>query len=130
MQADARDQPLARFEDFVLDIRTGELRKADGKRIRLPEQSFQILTMLLERPGKVVGREEIRKRLWPNNTVVEFEHSISAALNRLRHALADNASDPRLIETLARRGYRWMRSVEWVEADPAQVETPVLPPPT
>jgi DNA-binding winged helix-turn-helix (wHTH) protein len=76
MPGDARRQPFARFEDFVLDSRTGELCKSDGKTIRFPEQSFQILTMLLERPGEVVGREEIRKRLWPNNTVVEFEHSI------------------------------------------------------
>ena len=119
MPTDARGQPLARFEDFVLDIRTGELCKADGKTIRLPEQSFQILTMLLERPGEVVSREEIRKRLWPNDTVVEFEHSISAAMNRLRQALGDNAGEPRYIETLARRGYRWMRSVEWVDASPA-----------
>src|SRR5271157_319442 len=116
MPADARGQPLARFEDFMLDIRTGELCKEGGKRIRLPEQSLQILTMLLEQPGEVVGREEIRKRLWPNDTVVEFEHSISAAMNRLRQALGDSASQPRYIETLARRGYRWMRSVEWVEA--------------
>jgi serine/threonine protein kinase len=116
MSADARPRPLAQFEDFVLDIRTGELCKTDGKAIRFPEQSFQILTMLLERPGEVVGREEIRKRLWPNNTVVEFEHSISAAMNRLRQALGDNAGEPRYVETLARRGYRWMLSVEWVEA--------------
>ena len=118
MPADARPRPLAQFEDFVLDIRTGELCKADGKAIRIPEQSFQILTMLLERPGEVVGREEIRKRLWPNNTVVEFEHSISAAMNRLRQALGDNAAEPRFVETLARRGYRWMQSVEWVDAGP------------
>ena len=74
MQTDARGQPLARFEDFVLDTRTGELCKEGGRSIRLPEQSFQILTMLLEHPGEVVSREEIRRRLWPNDTVVEFEH--------------------------------------------------------
>ena len=123
MHADARGHPLARFEDFVLDIRTGELCKQGGKSIRLPEQSFQILTMLLDHPGEVVGREEIRKRLWPKDTVVEFEHSISAAMNRLRQALGDSAGDPSYIETLARRGYRWMRSVEWVDASPALPET-------
>jgi serine/threonine protein kinase/Tol biopolymer transport system component len=123
MPADARRQPLARFDDFVLDLRTGELCKADGKTIRFPEQSFQILTMLLERPREIVGREEIRKRLWPNDTVVEFEHSISAAMNRLRQALGDNAGEPRYIETLARRGYRWMRSVEWVDAAPQTYAT-------
>ena len=125
MPADARPRPLAQFEDFVLDIRTGELCKTDGKTTRFPEQSFQILTMLLERPGEVVGRDEIRKRLWPNNTVVEFEHSISAAMNRLRQALGDNAVKPRYVETLARRGYRWMLSVEWVEADPAPLDAKV-----
>jgi DNA-binding winged helix-turn-helix (wHTH) protein len=99
----------------VLNIRTGELCRDKSKATRLPEQSFQILAMLLERPGEVVGREEIRRRLWPNDTVVEFEHSISAAMNRLRQALGDSAGNPIYIETLARRGYRWMRSVEWVD---------------
>ncbi|WP_433965010.1 protein kinase domain-containing protein [Tunturiibacter gelidiferens] len=113
MQLGARGRSFSKFDDFVLDIRTGELSKAGGQSIRLPEQSFQILTMLLERPGDVESREEIRKRLWPNDTVVEFEHSISAAMNRLRQALGDSASDPSYIETLARRGYRWMRLVEW-----------------
>jgi serine/threonine protein kinase len=115
MEGDARGQPFARFEDFVLDLGTGELRKAGEKSLRLPEQSFQILTMLLEHPGEVVSREKIRKRLWPNDTVVEFEHSINAAMNKLRQALGDSAGDPRYIETLAGRGYRWMRSVEWVD---------------
>ena len=93
-------------------MRTGELRHDSGTVLRLPEQPFQILAMLLERPGEVVSREEIRKRLWPNDTVVEFEHSISAAMNRLRQALGDSATEATYIETLARRGYRWMRSVE------------------
>jgi serine/threonine protein kinase/Tol biopolymer transport system component len=125
---------LARFEEFVLNLRTGELCHDDGKVIRLREQSFQILVMLLERPGEVVGREELRTRLWPNDTVVEFEHSISAAMNRLRQALGDSATDPTYIETLARRGYRWMRSVEWVDNDknliPAEESPgpPALPP--
>jgi DNA-binding winged helix-turn-helix (wHTH) protein len=72
--------------------------------------------MLLDHPGEVVSREEIRKRLWPNDTVVEFEHSISAAMSRLRQALGESADHPRYIETFARRGYRWMCSVEWMEA--------------
>jgi serine/threonine protein kinase len=83
--------------------------------------------MLLEHPGEVVSREEIRRRLWPNDTVVEFEHSISAAMNRLRQALGDSAGDPSYIETLARRGYRWMRSVEWVDAGPAPLEILAAP---
>ena len=79
-----------RFEGFELDLRTGELRPDTGKIIRLPEQSFQILTMLLESAGEVVSREQIRKRLWPNDTIVEFEHSISAAMRRVREALNDS----------------------------------------
>ena len=110
MQVGAKKNFLARFKEFVLDLRTGELCHDSGRVIRLPEQAFQILVMLLESPGEVVSREEIRKRLWPNDTVVEFEHSISAAMNRLRQALGDSASDPTYIETLARRGYRWNAS--------------------
>jgi DNA-binding winged helix-turn-helix (wHTH) protein len=129
MQIGARRHSRARFEEFVLDMRTGELCHDSGKVIRLPEQPFQILAMLLERPGGVVSREEIRKRLWPNDTIVEFEHSISAAMNRLRQALGDNAGDPTYIETLARRGYRWMRSVEWIDNGdrPAAVEALASP---
>ena len=103
---------LVRFEAFELDLRAGELRKDGAKPIRLPEQPFRILTMLLEHPGEVVTREEIRKKLWPNDTIVEFEHSISAAMNRLRQALGDSADNPRYIETLARRGYRFICPVD------------------
>ncbi len=108
-----------RFEDFELDLLAGELHPLDGtngrKTIRLAEQPLLILTMLLERPGQLVTREEIRQRLWPNDTLVEFEHSISAAMNHLRQALEDSAENPHFIETLARRGYRWMVPVEWPE---------------
>jgi eukaryotic-like serine/threonine-protein kinase len=99
-----------RFGSFELDLRVGELRK-EGRRIRLQEQPFQILRMLLESPGEVVSREEIRKRLWPDDTVVEFDHSINAAVKRLRDALRDSAERPRYIETLARRGYRFIAEV-------------------
>jgi serine/threonine protein kinase len=108
-------QNLARFEGFELDLRAGELRQEGGKTVRLSEQPFRILVMLLERPGEVVTREELRKKLWPNDTIVEFEHSISAAMNRLRQALGDSADNPHYIETLARRGYRWKIPVEWRE---------------
>jgi len=107
------------FEGFEFDLRSGELRQNTGKIVRLPEQPFQILVMLLEHQGDVVGRDEIRQRLWPNDTIVEFEHSISAAMNRLRQALGDSADNPHYVETLARRGYRWMVAVEWVEGSPA-----------
>jgi len=102
--------PSFRFGDFELDLRAGELRK-HGLRIRLQEQPLQILVELLEHPGEVVLREEIRERLWPNNTVVEFDHSINAAVKRLRDALQDSAETPRYVETLARRGYRFIASV-------------------
>src|SRR5258708_39830570 len=108
-----RSPHLARFKDFELDLRAGELRQDSGETVRLAEQPFQILLALLERPGEVVLREEVRKRLWPNDTIVEFEHSINAAMNRLRQALDDSADKPRYIETLARRGYRWRVPVEW-----------------
>src|SRR5260370_33335039 len=117
-------QGLARFSNFELDLRAGELRQNGGETVRLAEQPFQILLALLERPGEVVLREEVRKRLWPNDTIVEFEHSINAAMNRLRQALDDSADHPRYIETLARRGYRWMVSVEGMEVGPTSDVTP------
>ena len=107
---------LVRFGAFELDLRARELRKA-GLNTGLPEQSIKILALLLETPGEVVLREEIRKKLWPNDTVVEFDHSINAAIKRLRQALGDPAEAPQYIETLARRGYRWKIPVEWVKAE-------------
>ena len=120
---------LVRFEAFELDLRAGELRKDGAKPIRLPEQPFRILTMLLEHPGEVVTREEIRKKLWPNDTIVEFEHSISAAMNLLRQALGDSADNPRYIETLARRGYRFICPVDVGAglAPPSPHDAPALP---
>jgi Tol biopolymer transport system component/DNA-binding winged helix-turn-helix (wHTH) protein len=119
-----RSPRLVRFEGFQLDLRAGELRPDAGKTLRLSEQPFRILTMLLEHPGEVLTREEICRELWPDNTIVEFEHSINAAMNRLRQALGDSADDPHYIETLARRGYRWMVSVERMEVGPTSDVTP------
>jgi Tol biopolymer transport system component/DNA-binding winged helix-turn-helix (wHTH) protein len=119
-----RSPRLVRFEGFQLDQRAGELRPDAGKTLRLSEQPFRILIMLLEHPGEVLTREEIRKELWPDNTIVEFEHSINAAMNRLRQALGDSADHPRYIETLARRGYRWMVSVEGMEVGPTSDSSP------
>jgi eukaryotic-like serine/threonine-protein kinase len=113
----AEPSRLIRFESFEVNLRSGELRRA-GERVRLPEQSFQILAILLECPGEVVMRQEIQKRLWPNDTVVEFENSINAAVKRLRLALEDSADEPRYVETMARRGYRWMVPVECIDSDP------------
>jgi serine/threonine protein kinase len=112
-----------RFGLFQLDPLAGELHKS-GRKILLQEQPFQVLLMLLEHRGEVVTREEIRKRLWPNDTIVEFEHSISSAMNRLRQALADSADNPHYIETVARRGYRLMVQVEWAGAAQSAEQTP------
>jgi serine/threonine protein kinase len=106
---------VVHFADFRLDLRAGELHRVGGKPVRLPDQPFRILRALLEHPGQVVTREEIRRCLWPNDTIVEFDHSISAAMNRLRQALGDSAEKPRFIETLARRGYRFMVPVQFEE---------------
>src|ERR1700746_853068 len=114
MKEAGQSSQLIRFETFEVNLSTGELCKS-GDRIRLPEQSFQILAMLLEHPGQLVMRGDIRKRLWPNDTIVEFENSINAAVKRLRIALGDPADQPRYIETLARRGYRWLVPVVRVE---------------
>jgi eukaryotic-like serine/threonine-protein kinase len=116
---------LARFGVFELDLRARELRKA-GLSTGLPEQSIKILALLLEKPGDVVLREEIRKKLWPNDTVVEFDHSINAAIKRLRQALGDPAEAPQYIETLARRGYRWKTPVQWeqLQAVPSPPKAP------
>ena len=119
-----RPEQLVRFEGFELDVRTGELRKAGRDSVRLSEQPLTILATLLERPGELVLREDLRKRLWPNDTVVEFEHSINAAIKRLRQALGDSADNPSFIETLARRGYRWKTPVELVKSAPQVEKSP------
>src|SRR3954468_3042884 len=98
---------IIRFGPYELDVRSAELRKG-GTRVRLPEQPFQILLMLLASPGNLVTREEIRGRLWPGATVVEFDQSINAAVKRLRIVLRESADQPRYIETLPRRGYRFI----------------------
>jgi TolB-like protein/Tfp pilus assembly protein PilF len=101
---------IVRFGVFELDTRAGELRKS-GAKIRVQEQPFQILVMLLERPDEVVSREELRQKLWPADTFVDFEHGVNSAVARLRDALGDSADNPRFIETLPRRGYRFIGSV-------------------
>src|SRR5262245_35607998 len=106
----ARLDPLVCFGTFKLDLRTGELRKS-GVRVNLPEQPFQVLKTLLERPGELVTREELRQRLWAAETFVDFEHGLNATVRRLRDALGDSADVPRFIETLPRRGYRFIAPV-------------------
>jgi eukaryotic-like serine/threonine-protein kinase len=116
-----------RFGPFELGARSGELRK-HGVRIKLREQPVLILLMLLEKPGEVVLREEIRLRLWPNNTIVEFDHGINAAIQKLRDALGESAGNPCYVETVARRGYRFLKEVERVP-DPATAPQPAAPQP-
>ena len=102
---------MRKFGTFEVDLRARELRKG-GIRIRLQDQPFEILAMMLDRPGEVVTREELSQRLWPSGTFVDFEHSLNAAVKRLRAALGDEADNPRFVETLHRRGYRFIAPVE------------------
>jgi DNA-binding winged helix-turn-helix (wHTH) protein len=101
---------ILRFDVYSLDLRAGELFKS-GCKIKLQEQPFRILAMLLEHPGELVTREELRCRLWSEDTFVDFEHSLNTAIKKLRNALCDEADKPRFIETLPRRGYRFVGSV-------------------
>src|SRR5947208_10308711 len=113
---------LIRFDNFELDIRAGELRNG-GIRIRLQEQPLLILQALLENPGQVVTREELQKKIWPADTFVDFDHGLHAAVNRLRAALNDSADRPRYVETVARRGYRFIGKLDGANA---VALTPVL----
>ena len=113
-----------RFGVFALDRRTGELRK-HGRKIRLQEQPLRILALLVDKPGELVMREEIQDKLWPNNTIVDFEYGINSAMMRLRAALGDSAAQPRYIETITRRGYRFLMPVE---TGYSSTETPSPPP--
>jgi cholera toxin transcriptional activator len=102
-----------RFGVFEADAATGELRR-QGMRIKLNAQPFQVLLLLLERPGQLLTREEIARELWPDGTFVDFEHGVNSAVNRIREALGDTANSPRFVETLARRGYRFVAPVEQI----------------
>ena len=117
-----------RFGAFELDLRSGELRPVEAgngvRTIVLQEQPFQVLRLLIERNGEVATREEIRKNLWPNDTAVDFNHSINVAIGTLRRALRDSTEEPQYIETVARRGYRFIAQTEWVRTaeEPSGVE--------
>ena len=110
-----------RFGVFDLDSATGELRRR-GVRVKLHSQPFQVLLLLLERPGEMLTREEICRELWPEGTFVDYEHGVNSAVNRLREALGDKASNPRFVETLARRGYRFVAPVERIALEEASTE--------
>src|SRR5258708_3789728 len=111
MPAPQSNSKIARFGVFELDLSAGELRK-NGRKIRLQEQPFQVLASLIEHPGEVVSREDLRQKLWPSDTFVDFDHSLNTAINKVREALGDSASSPRYVETLARRGYRFIAPVQ------------------
>lgn len=114
------DQPKIRFGAFEVNAAAGLLRK-HGVKIRLQEQPFRILTHLLERPGELVSREELREKIWGSDTFVDFDHGLNAAVNRLRAALDDSAASPRYVETVARKGYRFIGVID--------TESPTFPQP-
>jgi cholera toxin transcriptional activator len=111
MPASPNNSRIARFGVFEADLNAGELRKS-GVKLRLQGQPFLVLALLLERAGEVVTREDLRQKLWPSDTFVDFDHSLNTAINKVREALGDSASSPRYVETLARRGYRFVAPVE------------------
>ena len=119
---------VARFGVFEIDLSAGELRK-NGVKQRLQGQPFQVLTVLLERAGEVVTREELQQKLWPSDTFVDFDHSLNTAINKVREALGDSASSPRFVETLARRGYRFIAPVQ-TDAPAPKPEIPAPAAPT
>jgi TolB-like protein/DNA-binding winged helix-turn-helix (wHTH) protein/tetratricopeptide (TPR) repeat protein len=131
MEADHQRGRRLSFGVFDLDLGTGELRKR-GARIRLQQQPFQVLALLIERRGEVVSREELQQKLWPANTFVDFDHGLNKAINKIREALGDSADTPRFVETVARRGYRFLADVA-VDEQVLQPSRPALaadiPPP-
>jgi cholera toxin transcriptional activator len=117
---------IVRFGVFELDRSAGELRK-NGVKLRVQEQPFQVLELLLDRAGEVVTRDELRQKLWPSDTFVDFDHSLNTAINKVREALGDSASSPRYVETLARRGYRLIAPVKTDGTSKADVSAPDKP---
>jgi DNA-binding winged helix-turn-helix (wHTH) protein len=112
---------IAQFGVFELDLSAGELRK-NGVKLRLQEQPFQLLAMLLDHAGNVVTREDLRQKLWPSDTFVDFDHSLNTAVNKVREALGDSAASPQYVETLAKRGYRFIAPVHRPVEDKAGKE--------
>jgi DNA-binding winged helix-turn-helix (wHTH) protein len=122
MRDDIPSEGGLRFDAYQVDLRTGELRK-HGRKVRLAGRPFEILALLLEHPGELLTRKELQERLWSADTFVDFEHGVNAAIQTLRRALCDSHKNPRFIETLPRRGYRFIAAVEGAPA-----EQPASPP--
>ena len=119
-----------KFDDFEADLRAAELRRG-GTRLKLQLQPFQVLVALLERPKEVVTREELRQRLWPEDTFVDFDHGLNTAMVKLRDVLGDSASNPKFIETIAKRGYRFLGTAEVISDQPTPListAAPAIPP--
>jgi eukaryotic-like serine/threonine-protein kinase len=114
MALETRSSEILRFGTFEVDVRAGELRK-QGVRVKLQEQPFHVLSVLLQHAGEVMTREELRNQNWPPDTFVDFDNSLNTAINKLREALGDSADNPRFIETLPRRGYRFIAPVTGVD---------------
>jgi DNA-binding winged helix-turn-helix (wHTH) protein len=124
MSSPGRSSGVARFDVFEVDLRAGELYKA-GRKIKLQVLPFQALALLLERPGEVITRKEFEKRLWPGDTFVDFDHSLNTAIKKLRLALGDDNKKPRFVETLPKRGYRFIGKLEHAEPPlPAKAPAP------
>ena len=129
MQPQSQPPHLVRFSPYEVNLRAGELYR-EGRKIRLQVQPFHVLAMLLEHPGQVVARKDLQKRLWPEDTFVDFDHSLNTAIKKLRQALDDDKKKPRFIETLPKRGYRFIGAVEPPTKPPSSVslqETDVPP---
>src|SRR5262245_43823976 len=124
MEQQSSASKSVRFATFAVDLKSGELRKY-GRKIRLPYQSCQSLARLLERPGELVSREELRHILWPDDTYVDFEMGLSSAVRKLRDALGDSAEHPRFVETLPRFGYRFIAPVNNGSGENCGITTPV-----
>jgi DNA-binding winged helix-turn-helix (wHTH) protein len=123
-----KDQGVIHFGTFAVDLSAGELYRK-GRKVSLQEKPFQILTLLLERPGEVVSREEVRQKLWPQDTFVDFDAGVNTAIRKLRAALGDSADNPRFIETLPRHGYRFIAPVNGTASvnEVAQATAPKIP---
>ena len=120
---------LLRFGIFELDTESGDLRRR-GRRVPLPEKPRRVLAALLENPGRLVTRQQLTERLWADGTHVDFDANLNAAIKALRDALGDQAQNPRFVETLPRRGYRFIAPVEAIEPEPSPPPSPAPAPPT